>query len=94
MTGPALSADIRAGWQCPGCKVCQHCRQPGEEGRQLCCDICDRAFHIFCARPVLGSLPKSGWKCRVSVERWRMPVWRWGQGGILGVPGQIVCDAM
>ncbi|XP_037091196.1 histone-lysine N-methyltransferase 2D-like [Pollicipes pollicipes] len=59
-----LSPNVRAGWQCPSCKVCQHCRQPGEEGRQLCCDSCDKAFHIYCVRPTLGAIPKSGWKCR------------------------------
>ncbi|CAG7629500.1 unnamed protein product [Allacma fusca] len=63
----ALNSDptIRAGWQCPACKVCQACRQPGEDTKLLPCDACDKVYHIFCLRPALTSCPKYSWKCKM-----------------------------
>jgi hypothetical protein len=63
----SVNLNIRAGWQCPACKICQACRQPGEEGKLLACDTCDKTYHIFCLRPALSSIPKHSWKCKVSI---------------------------
>lgn len=63
-----LDPSIRAGWQCPACKICQACRQPGDESKQLSCDTCDKSYHIFCLRPALSSIPKHSWKCKVRME--------------------------
>ncbi|XP_034028297.1 histone-lysine N-methyltransferase 2D [Thalassophryne amazonica] len=54
----------RAGWQCPECKVCQTCRQPGEDSKMLVCDACDKGYHTFCLQPAMDSLPSDPWKCR------------------------------
>ncbi|XP_050716817.1 histone-lysine N-methyltransferase 2C-like isoform X5 [Eriocheir sinensis] len=60
---PVISASpvTRAGWQCPDCKTCQMCRQPSEE---MVCGVCDKAYHVVCARPFGLSLCKTGWKCK------------------------------
>ncbi|KAK8388323.1 hypothetical protein O3P69_020366 [Scylla paramamosain] len=52
---------MRAGWQCPDCKTCQMCRQPSEE---MVCGVCDKAYHVMCARPFGLSLCRTGWKCK------------------------------
>nr|XP_053653886.1 histone-lysine N-methyltransferase 2C-like isoform X6 [Cherax quadricarinatus] len=52
---------LRAGWQCPDCKMCQMCRQPSDE---IVCGVCDKAYHMACARPFGLSLHKTGWKCK------------------------------
>lgn len=58
----------RAGWQCQSCRRCQICRIPDQtEGRSLCCEQCTKIYHTQCLRPVITSIPKYGWKCRVSV---------------------------
>nr|XP_020033146.1 histone-lysine N-methyltransferase 2C-like isoform X2 [Castor canadensis] len=61
----------RAGWQCPECKVCQNCKQSGEDSKMLVCDTCDKGYHTFCLQPVMKSVPTNGWKCkncRICVE--------------------------
>jgi histone-lysine N-methyltransferase MLL3 len=55
---------VRAGWQCPECKVCQTCRKPGEDSKILVCDTCDKGYHTFCLRPEMITIPKDGWKCQ------------------------------
>ncbi|CAH1773145.1 unnamed protein product [Owenia fusiformis] len=55
---------VRAGWQCPECKICQTCRQPGDDNKMLVCDICDKGYHTFCLKPVMTTIPKNGWKCK------------------------------
>ncbi|GBM26374.1 Histone-lysine N-methyltransferase 2C, partial [Araneus ventricosus] len=57
------SPDVRAGWQCFDCKVCQNCRLPEESNKMLVCNTCDKGYHIFCVKPPVSSIPKSGWKC-------------------------------
>ena len=57
---------IRGGWQCQKCKWCQNCRQANQDDRYLLCDVCDGAFHAHCLRPQMASIPKNGWKCKVS----------------------------
>lgn len=58
-----VSPVVRAGWQCPDCKICQGCREPGDDMRILVCDTCDKAFHTYCLKPAVTSIPKNGWKC-------------------------------
>ncbi|EPY88415.1 hypothetical protein CB1_000174005 [Camelus ferus] len=58
-------------WQCPECKVCQNCKQSGEDSKMLVCDTCDKGYHTFCLQPVMKSVPTNGWKCkncRICVE--------------------------
>ncbi|XP_042908867.1 histone-lysine N-methyltransferase 2C isoform X4 [Parasteatoda tepidariorum] len=58
------SHDVRAGWQCLDCKVCQNCRRSEDmNNKMLICSACDKGFHVFCLKPALSSVPKSGWKC-------------------------------
>jgi hypothetical protein len=37
-----------------------------QDDRYLLCDVCDGAFHAHCLRPQMASIPKNGWKCKVS----------------------------
>ncbi|XP_039268719.2 histone-lysine N-methyltransferase 2C-like isoform X2 [Styela clava] len=55
---------VRAGWQCPECKICQTCRQPGDDNKMLVCDVCDKGYHTFCLRPAMSFIPKNGWCCK------------------------------
>ncbi|XP_014677931.1 PREDICTED: histone-lysine N-methyltransferase 2C-like, partial [Priapulus caudatus] len=59
-----VNSKVRAGWQCPDCKICQTCRQPGDDSKMLVCDKCDKGYHTFCLRPVMTTIPKNGWKCK------------------------------
>lgn len=56
---------IRAGWQCPDCKVCQGCRNPGDDNKMLVCDVCDKGYHTFCLNPAMQSVPSTSWRCSV-----------------------------
>lgn len=56
---------VRAGWQCPECKVCQECRNPGHDNKMLVCDVCDKGFHTFCLVPAISKVPSNGWRCHV-----------------------------
>ncbi|XP_069119821.1 histone-lysine N-methyltransferase 2C-like isoform X3 [Argopecten irradians] len=60
----AMTPEVRAGWQCPDCKICQMCRNPGEDSKMLVCDTCDKGYHTFCLKPVMTTIPKNGWKCK------------------------------
>jgi histone-lysine N-methyltransferase MLL3 len=57
---------VRAGWQCPDCRVCQVCRQPEDDSKVMLCEKCDKAYHPQCLRPIVTTIPKIGWKCKVS----------------------------
>lgn len=39
----------------------------GDETKLMSCEQCDKVYHASCQRPVVTSIPKYGWKCRV---RW------------------------
>ncbi|KAG5268701.1 hypothetical protein AALO_G00215440 [Alosa alosa] len=54
----------RAGWQCPDCKVCLACRNPGDDNKMLVCDMCDKGYHTYCLQPVMDSIPTGGWRCQ------------------------------
>ncbi|XP_056155239.1 histone-lysine N-methyltransferase 2C [Lampris incognitus] len=55
---------IRAGWQCPQCRVCQSCRLRGEESLLVVCECCDKAYHTHCLSPVLEYTPPNKWRCK------------------------------
>lgn len=59
---------MRAGWQCRKCRSCQVCRMTGDETKLMSCEQCDKVYHASCQRPIVTSIPKYGWKCRVSKE--------------------------
>jgi len=44
---------------------CWNCRQPGDDNKMLVCDTCDKGYHTFCLMPVMTTIPKNGWKCKV-----------------------------
>ncbi|XP_052093536.1 histone-lysine N-methyltransferase 2C-like isoform X6 [Mytilus californianus] len=60
----SLTPEVRAGWQCPDCKVCQKCRKAGDDNKMLVCDTCDKGYHTYCLKPVMTTIPKNGWKCK------------------------------
>lgn len=61
------SPGVRAGWQCKSCSKCQICRvADNAEGKYLTCEECNKIYHANCFRPAISSIPKFGWKCRVS----------------------------
>lgn len=68
-------AGVRSGWSCRSCRVCQVCRgeagaglqPPGHEARAVTCEHCDKLYHATCLRPVMATVPKYGWKCKVSI---------------------------
>lgn len=56
---------VRLGWQCADCKLCQTCRQPGDDSKVVVCDSCDKCYHTYCLRnsnSVANSSP-NGWQC-------------------------------
>ncbi|KAM4699582.1 tyrosine-protein kinase BAZ1B [Discoglossus pictus] len=42
---------------------CKVCRKKGEDDKLILCDECNKAFHLFCLRPVLLSIPDGEWLC-------------------------------
>ncbi|KAJ8266565.1 hypothetical protein GJAV_G00131950 [Gymnothorax javanicus] len=42
---------------------CKVCRKKGEDDKLILCDECNKAFHLFCLRPVLYSIPEGEWLC-------------------------------
>ncbi|XP_069617493.1 tyrosine-protein kinase BAZ1B [Ranitomeya imitator] len=42
---------------------CKVCRKKGEDDKLILCDECNKAFHLFCLRPVLLNLPEGEWLC-------------------------------
>lgn len=56
---------VRAGWQCRKCKTCQVCRIVGDESKLMSCEQCEKVYHAMCQRPVVTTIPKYGWKCKV-----------------------------
>lgn len=59
---------VRAGWQCRKCKTCQVCRIIGDESKLMTCEQCDKVYHAMCQRPVVATIPKYGWKCKVKIK--------------------------
>uniref|UniRef100_A0A8C5LQK6 Tyrosine-protein kinase BAZ1B n=1 Tax=Leptobrachium leishanense TaxID=445787 RepID=A0A8C5LQK6_9ANUR len=42
---------------------CKVCRKKGEDDKLILCDECNKAFHLFCLRPVLLNIPDREWLC-------------------------------
>ncbi|XP_056414619.1 tyrosine-protein kinase BAZ1B [Hyla sarda] len=42
---------------------CKVCRKKGEDDKLILCDECNKAFHLFCLRPVLLNIPDKEWLC-------------------------------
>lgn len=42
---------------------CKVCRKKGEDDKLILCDGCNKAFHLFCLRPVLLNIPDGEWLC-------------------------------
>ncbi|XP_063305631.1 tyrosine-protein kinase BAZ1B [Pelobates fuscus] len=42
---------------------CKVCRKKGEDDKLILCDGCNKAFHLFCLRPVLLNIPEGEWLC-------------------------------
>ena len=39
------------------------CRKKKDEDQTLLCDECNRAYHIYCLRPILKEIPAGDWLC-------------------------------
>ncbi|EKX50606.1 hypothetical protein GUITHDRAFT_60438, partial [Guillardia theta CCMP2712] len=55
-------------WRCPACRICEVCKGEENWDEMLCCDECDRGFHIYCLRPPLKQIPAEGWRCSECVR--------------------------
>ncbi|XP_057695395.1 tyrosine-protein kinase BAZ1B [Corythoichthys intestinalis] len=42
---------------------CKVCRKKGDDEKLILCDECNKAFHLFCLRPVLHRIPEGEWSC-------------------------------
>ncbi|XP_061924236.1 tyrosine-protein kinase BAZ1B [Entelurus aequoreus] len=42
---------------------CKVCRKKGDDEKHILCDECNKAFHLFCLRPVLHRIPEGEWLC-------------------------------
>ncbi|KAM9801592.1 tyrosine-protein kinase BAZ1B [Neosynchiropus ocellatus] len=42
---------------------CKVCRRKGDDEKLILCDECNKAFHLFCLRPVLHRIPAGEWRC-------------------------------
>lgn len=44
---------------------CKTCHKKGDPEHMLLCRKCDRAYHLYCLRPALSSMPTEDWHCAV-----------------------------
>ncbi|CBY36242.1 unnamed protein product [Oikopleura dioica] len=61
--GIIVTGEVRAGWQCYTCKICQQCRKSDDDAQMIICETCDKGWHTYCLNPVMDSVPKDGWSC-------------------------------
>ncbi|XP_065318751.1 uncharacterized protein LOC135926748 [Gordionus sp. m RMFG-2023] len=59
-----LKPHFKAGWRCTDCKTCQICKSRNDISKLAICEDCDKAFHTFCLKPPILTVPKMGWKCK------------------------------
>ena len=57
------SAMVRIEWQCAECKMCQKCRETGDESKMLVCDSCDKCCHTYCTKYGASTTIDGGWRC-------------------------------
>ena len=48
---------------------CQFCHGEQDEDALLLCDSCDKAFHMYCFKPELTSVPDGEWFCWECVNK-------------------------
>lgn len=56
----SLAESIGRPWE----SSCRTCLKENNDDQILLCDHCDAAFHVYCLRPPLASVPEDAWMCR------------------------------
>jgi len=56
-------------WLCNSCKACEKCHDGQNEAKTLICELCDRAYHIYCLDPPLTTVPNGTWLCQSCAKR-------------------------
>ena len=54
---------IQEYWKCLNCKFWEACSSADKEKFLLYCDVCEKAYHTFCLKPKLVTVPIWGWRC-------------------------------
>jgi len=57
------SSDDSAGEESSGEGGCEICQKSKDEEKMLLCDYCDLAFHMYCLKPPITTIPEDDWYC-------------------------------